>query len=98
MRLRSRSSLAGAPLGKYGFFITPLRPGPFITWGKPVLPKVMKNRLHLHLAPEGDTDQQEAVARLVSVGATRVDAGRGDVDRVVLTDPDGNEFCVLREG
>ena len=71
--------------------------GPFITWGKPVLPKVTKNRLHLHLAPGGDTDQREEIARLVSLGATRVDVGQGDIDRVVLADPDGNEFCVLRE-
>ena len=35
------------------------------------------------------------VERLVSLGATRIDIGQGDVTWVVMTDPDGNEFCVL---
>jgi hypothetical protein len=31
------------------------------------------------------------------LGATRVDVGQGpDVSWVVLADPEGNEFCVLR--
>ena len=69
--------------------------GPFITWGPPIPPKVAKNRLHLDLTPiHGDQDAE--VARLMSLGATRVDIGQGDVDWVVMADPDGNEFCVLR--
>ena len=32
----------------------------------------------------------------VALGATRVDIGQGNVDRVVMADPDSNEFCVLR--
>jgi predicted enzyme related to lactoylglutathione lyase len=69
--------------------------GPFITWGPPVPPKTTKNRLHLDIAPPEDGDQQAEVDRLVSLGATRVDIGQGDVDWVVMADPDGNEFCVL---
>jgi predicted enzyme related to lactoylglutathione lyase len=69
--------------------------GPFITWGPPIPPKPAKNRLHLHLAPSADGDQRAEVERLVSLGATRVDIGQGDVDWVVMSDPDGNEFCVL---
>ena len=54
----------------------------------------MKNRLHLDLRPE---DQAAEVARLEALGATRVDVGQGDdVTWVVLADPEGNEFCVLR--
>lgn len=34
-------------------------------------------------------------AHLVSLGATRIDIGQGDVDWVVMADPEGNEFCVL---
>ena len=30
-----------------------------------------------------------------AVGATRTDIGQGDVDWVVITDPDGKELCVL---
>lgn len=54
--------------------------------------KVVKNRLHLDLRPD---DQDAEVARLVSLGAQRVDVGQGDVGWVVLADPEGNEFCVL---
>ncbi|WP_443046001.1 VOC family protein [Streptomyces sp. GQFP] len=39
-------------------------------------------------------DRQAEVARLVSLGATRIDIGQGEVDWVVMADPDGHEFCV----
>ncbi|MEW2051737.1 VOC family protein [Streptomyces sp. NPDC005476] len=55
-----------------------------------------KNRLHLDLA--GGPDWQGEVARLLALGATRVDIGQGDVPWDVLADPEGNEFCVLRPG
>jgi len=56
--------------------------------------KSVKNRLHLDLRPE---DQDAEVARLVALGATFIDVGQGDdATWVVLADPDGNEFCVLR--
>ncbi|HEY8080984.1 MAG TPA: VOC family protein [Acidimicrobiales bacterium] len=56
--------------------------------------KRVKNRLHLDLRP---LDQAAEVARLEGLGATRVDIGQGDdVTWVVLADPEGNEFCVLR--
>jgi predicted enzyme related to lactoylglutathione lyase len=70
--------------------------GPLITWGgAPVAPKAGKNRLHLDIAPPEHVDQQAEVDRLISLGATRIDIGQGDVDRVVMADPDGNEFCVV---
>lgn len=56
--------------------------------------KAVKNRLHLDLRPD---DQAAEVARLEGLGAKRVSIGQGDeVTWVVLADPDGNEFCVLR--
>jgi predicted enzyme related to lactoylglutathione lyase len=56
--------------------------------------RVVKNRLHLDLRPE---DQAAEVARLEALGARRVDVGQGpEVTWVVLADPEGNEFCVLR--
>ena len=56
--------------------------------------KAGKNRLHLDLRP---VDQAAEVARLEALGARRVDVGQGpDVTWVVLADPEGNEFCVLR--
>jgi Glyoxalase-like domain len=69
--------------------------GPFITWGPPLTPKTTKNRLHLDVAPADPADYAAEVERLVTLGATRVDIGRGDVDWTVLADPDGNEFCVV---
>jgi hypothetical protein len=37
------------------------------------------------------------VARLLELGATHADVGQtGEESWVVLADPDGNEFCVLR--
>jgi predicted enzyme related to lactoylglutathione lyase len=69
--------------------------GPKITWGgPPLMPKTGKNRLHLDLAPPVHGDQRAEVERLVSLGATRIDIGQGEVGWVVMADPDGNEFCV----
>jgi predicted enzyme related to lactoylglutathione lyase len=69
--------------------------GPFVTWGPPLVPKLGKNRLHLDIAPPGHVDHQAEVDRLVSLGAARIDIGQGEVDWVVMADPDDNEFCVL---
>jgi predicted enzyme related to lactoylglutathione lyase len=56
--------------------------------------KTVKNRLHIDLRPD---DQAAEVARLEALGARRVDVGQTpDVTWVVLADPEGNEFCVLR--
>jgi hypothetical protein len=56
--------------------------------------KSLKNRLHLDLRPN---DQSTEVVRLESLGASRVSVGQGDdVTWVVMSDPEGNEFCVLK--
>ena len=56
--------------------------------------KTLKNRLHIDLRPD---DQQAEVERLESLGARRVSVGQtAGATWVVLADPDGNEFCVLR--
>ena len=56
--------------------------------------KTVKNRLHLDLRPD---DQAAEVARVEALGAKRVNIGQGDdVTWVVLADPEGNEFCILR--
>ncbi|MGY1670525.1 VOC family protein [Geodermatophilus sp. SYSU D00710] len=70
--------------------------GPKITWGgPPVAPKTGRNRLRFDVAPPPDGDQRAEVDRLVTLGATRLDAGRSDAHEVPMADPDGNEFCVL---
>ena len=58
--------------------------------------KQVKNRLHFDLRPEEDQDGW--VAKAESLGARKVDIGQGD-DKpwVVMADPEGNEFCILRD-
>lgn len=70
--------------------------GPMITWGgPPVAPKLAKNRFHLEVAARDQGDQQAEVDRLVALGATRTDIDQGELDGVIMADPDGNEFWVL---
>jgi predicted enzyme related to lactoylglutathione lyase len=70
--------------------------GTKIAWGGPrETPKTGRNRMHFDLAPPVDGDQQAEVDRLVSLGATQIDIGQGQVGWVVMADPDGNEFCLL---
>ena len=59
--------------------------------------KTGKNRLHLDLRPD---DQAAEVARLEQLGAKKIDIGQSAEPTctwVVMADPEGNEFCVLRE-
>ncbi|WP_151082187.1 VOC family protein [Nocardioides cynanchi] len=73
------------------------RPGPVpptLTFARVPEGKIVKNRLHLDLNP-ADADQDEEVRRLLALGARRADVGQGEQSWVVLTDPAGNEFCVL---
>jgi predicted enzyme related to lactoylglutathione lyase len=68
--------------------------GTKITWGgSPLMPDPGKD-LHFELAPDGD--QQAEVERLISLGAKRLDSDRGGAGAVLLADPDGNNFRVLR--
>ena len=55
--------------------------------------KTGKNRLHPDFRP---VDQAAEVERLLSLGARRVDVGQQEASWVVLADPEGNEFCILR--
>lgn len=57
-------------------------------------------RVHLDLVVDTADEQVAEVARLVGLGATRVDwdAYPADPDFVVLADPEGNRFCVVDAG
>jgi Glyoxalase-like domain len=57
--------------------------------------KQVKDRIHIDVSPVG-TDQAAELERLLGLGARRVDIGQGDVSWIVLADPEGNEFCLLR--
>ena len=73
------------------------RGGPKITWGGPPLsPRHGRDRVWLDLTPDGDADTE--VGRLLALGATRADTGRGGPGRVELADPDGNVFRVVTPG
>lgn len=61
--------------------------------------KSVKNRIHFDLRPREGTRDAE-VARLVAHGASEVDDQRNHygpgIGWVVMGDPEGNEFCILR--
>jgi hypothetical protein len=61
--------------------------------------KSVKNRLHFDLRPRTGSRDEE-VDRLLGIGATQVLDMRGHYGPgtgwVVLADPEGNEFCILR--
>jgi len=59
--------------------------------------KQAKNRIHFDLRPN-DRSRDEELERLVELGATQIADLRKDDGGgwVVLADPEGNEFCILR--
>jgi catechol 2,3-dioxygenase-like lactoylglutathione lyase family enzyme len=66
---------------------------PVLYFSRRAEPKLGRNRLHLDLSP---VDRDAEVERLLDMGARHVDIGQGERSWVVLADPEGNEFCVLR--
>lgn len=72
--------------GEFEIRPAPDRP-PGIMFGPVSEPKTVQNRLHLDFRPD---DQDAEVARFLARGATLWTSAR-----VVLADPEGNEFCVL---
>jgi hypothetical protein len=56
-----------------------------------------KNRVHLDLRPRAGSRDEE-LARLLALGAAAVDDRRNSdgTGWMVLADPEGNEFCILR--
>ncbi|WP_371749777.1 VOC family protein [Streptomyces sp. NBC_01283] len=58
--------------------------------------RTVKNRLHFDISPI-DNSTDDEVTRLLGLGAARTDVGQGPhCGWVVMADPEGNEFCVLR--
>ncbi|MDQ0944342.1 CO dehydrogenase/acetyl-CoA synthase delta subunit [Streptomyces sp. V1I1] len=68
--------------------------------------KTVKNRLQIDLTPDAQAAEvsearwgppAEGWGRIIGLGAVRADVGqRPQATWVVLADPEGNEFCVLR--
>ncbi|GAB2609158.1 VOC family protein [Pseudactinotalea suaedae] len=73
--------------------VHPVAGGPGVRFWFQQVPegKITKNRVHVDLAAD---DVASEVARLVALGATVIrDTGSGTI---VLADPEGNEFCLIR--
>jgi predicted enzyme related to lactoylglutathione lyase len=92
---------AGWPIGYRSDDVVSLhRPGgrpPDLDFVRLAEAKTVKNRLHLDVAPRPEDSRDAEVNRLIELGARRMDVGQGpEVTWVVLADPEGNEFCVLR--
>ncbi|WP_181698507.1 VOC family protein [Nocardia sp. GTS18] len=73
-----------------------LAEGPVLHFNQVPESKTIKNRIHLCLRPENSRDEE--VDRLRGIGATFVADHRNPDGSgwVILADPEGNEFCVLR--
>ncbi|QIS20026.1 VOC family protein [Nocardia terpenica] len=72
-------------------------PQPTLVFSRSTEPKRAKLPLHLDVNPT-DRDQDTELERLLGAGARRVDIGQGsDATWYVLADPEGNEFCLLRQ-
>ena len=70
--------------------------GPFVEMLRSGEPKQVKNRVHLDIAPFPGDDQAAEAARLLAAGAKLADVGqRGDESWIVMSDPEGQEFCLL---
>jgi predicted enzyme related to lactoylglutathione lyase len=68
--------------------------GPYLRFLRTPDVKTVWNRVHLDIRPYPGDDVDAETARLRTLGATPVDLG-DDVSWTVLTDPEGNEFCLL---
>jgi predicted enzyme related to lactoylglutathione lyase len=69
--------------------------GPYLEFLRSPDQKTGLDRIHLDLRPYPGDDHAAEVARLETLGATKLDIGQGDVAWTVLADPEGNEFCLL---
>lgn len=74
--------------------------GPGLSLGLSETPVQQHPRVHLDLYTSDAAEQAAEVARLVSLGAERVDWDLypEDADFVVLADTEGNRFCVIDTG
>ena len=100
------SAALGYELREDGFggwatvLVPPGGPGTAIALQTSQTPPEDYPRLHLDLHVADAAEQESQAARLVSLGAERVDWDRypDDPDFVVLADPDGNRFCIVDLG
>jgi catechol 2,3-dioxygenase-like lactoylglutathione lyase family enzyme len=90
--------------GGFGGFASVLAPrsgsGTMIALQRSQTPPPDHPRTHLDLHVADAAEQAAEAARLVSLGAVRVDwdSYPEDPDFLVLADPDGNRFCIVDLG
>ncbi|MEU8542235.1 VOC family protein [Streptomyces sp. NPDC048717] len=71
-------------------------PQPTLLFLRNDAPRAGKLRLHFDVNAT-DRDQDAELERLLALGAKPVDIGQGEsASWHVLTDPEGNEFCLLQ--
>ncbi len=59
-------------------------------------PKTVENRVHLDRTSSA-ADRAQEIDRLLGLGARRAGIGQAGAESwTVLSDPEGNEFCVVR--
>ncbi|MDQ3661084.1 MAG: VOC family protein [Actinomycetota bacterium] len=80
--------------------VSPEGSGAHLALGLSETPAQEHPRVHLDLYADDAADQAAEVERLVALGAERVDweLYPEDPDFVVLSDPEGNRFCVVDKG
>jgi predicted enzyme related to lactoylglutathione lyase len=85
-------------VGAYVALFPDGRPGPRLLLQRVPEPKAVKNRMHFDIEV---ADIEAEAGRLVELGATRVSAapcGEHGSTWLLMTDPEGNEFCVCDGG
>jgi predicted enzyme related to lactoylglutathione lyase len=94
-------ALGYVSLGTFGSYVALLpegRPGPKLLLQRVDEPKSVKNRMHFDIEVP---DIQAEADRLVALGATKVSeapCGEHGSTWLLMTDPEGNEFCVCDAG
>jgi predicted enzyme related to lactoylglutathione lyase len=95
------SALDYVSLGEAGAYVVLLpngRPGPKLLLQQVPEPKTTKNRMHLDIDA---VDIEAEAARLEALGARRVaddQVHEHGTNWILMTDPEGNEFCVCDGG
>jgi predicted enzyme related to lactoylglutathione lyase len=95
------SALDYVSLGEAGAYVVLLpdgRPGPKLLLQQVPEPKSTKNRMHLDIDA---IDIEAEATRLEALGARRVaddQIHEHDTNWILMTDPEGNEFCVCDGG
>ena len=92
----------GEPFGGWANVLVPPdgSAGPLLALQRSETPPPDRPRMHLDLHVASAEEQEAEAARLIELGAERVEWPDypDDPDFVVLADPDGNRFCIVDLG